>query len=79
MPIKFGNPLKKAPTAPAKGKSTGQAMLPDRAALSRLTKGNPEAQSLGNYAKATPSGAAAMNKTYPEIMAEGEDGASVLP
>jgi hypothetical protein len=74
---KFGNPMGKVP--PAKGKGGGQALLPNKAALNALTKGNPVAQSLGNYAKMTPSGAAAMNQTYPQIMAEGEEGASVLP
>jgi hypothetical protein len=54
-------------------------MFPDRAALMQVTKGNPMQQSLGNYAKLTPSGASAMAKTYPEIMAEGQEGASVLP
>lgn len=74
---KFGNAQGKVP--PARGKGSAHAMFPDRAALMQVTKGNPMQQSLGNYAKLTPSGASAMAKTYPEIMAEGQEGASVLP
>jgi len=74
---KFGNPMGKVPKAGGKG--VGHAMLPNREAVAQLTKGNPMAQQLGNYAKMTPSGMAGMTKTYPEIMREGEEGASVFP
>lgn len=74
---KFGKPLGQPPKK-AKGKGGGQAMLPNRAAVAALTKGDPTQQSLGNYAKLTPSGASAPS-TYPAIMAEGEQGVSAAP
>lgn len=54
---KFGNPKGKVPLAA--GKFSKVALLPNRAALNQLTKGDPEQQSLGNYAKLVPSGLAA--------------------
>lgn len=56
-PTKFGN-FRGNKIQIAAGKYSKQAVLPNRAALNQLTKGNPEQQSLGNYAKLTPSGAA---------------------
>ena len=73
---KFGKPLHNPPKA--KGKALGHAMLPNRAAVSQLTKGDPVQQSLGNYSKLTPSGVGAP-QSYPAIMAEGQEGASAAP
>lgn len=61
-----------------KGKGGQQEMLPSRHALAQLVGGTPEQRSMGNYAKLTPSGAGAI-QTYPAIIAEGEQGAKVLP
>jgi hypothetical protein len=74
---KFGRPMGPQPKKP-KGKGGGQAMLPNRAAVTQLTKGDPTQQSLGNYAKLTPSGASAPS-SYPAIMAEGDQGVSAAP
>jgi hypothetical protein len=73
---KFGKPMFQ-PKKP-KGKGGGQAMLPNRAAVAALTKGDPTQQSLGNYAKLTPSGANAP-ATYGGIMDEGQAGVSAEP
>ena len=70
--MKFGKPKFKPP------KAKGKLMLPNRAAVSALTKGGAGAQSIGNYAKLTPSGANAP-ATYPAIMQEGDEGASAAP
>jgi hypothetical protein len=74
---KFGRPLTPQPKKP-KGKGLGHAMLPNRAAVAQLTKGDPAQQSIGNYAKLTPSGGGAPS-TYGGIMDEGEEGASAAP
>jgi hypothetical protein len=68
--MKFGNPRGKAPIGQA-NKGSRQEMLPSRMALARLTKGDPMQRSLGNYAKATPSGAGAMTTTYDQLTAMG--------
>lgn len=73
---KFGSPMGRVP--PAKGKGGGQALLPNRAALHKLVGGTPDQKTMQSYAKATPSGAAVIGKTYPAIMAEGEEGTSVF-
>lgn len=69
--MKFGKVLGATPKK-AKGKPGQQAMLPSREALAQLTKGSPDQQALGNYAKLTPSGAGAP-ATYPAIIAEAEN------
>lgn len=46
------------------------AHLPSKRAMRML--GDPTQQSLGNYAKLTPSGAAAMSVPYSTIMDQGE-------
>lgn len=47
---------KKVPGAISrKGKGSKQEMLPSRAALSNLVKGDPMQRTLGQYAKATPT------------------------
>jgi len=74
---KFGRPLTPPPKK-AKGKGLGHAMLPDRRAVAALTKGDPAQQSIGNYAKLTPSGGSAP-ATYGGIMDEGEEGVSAAP
>lgn len=73
--MKFGNAKGPQPRRP-KGKGGGQAMLPNRAAMNQLVKGNPEQQSMGNYAKLTPTGAGAP-MDYGGIMDEGEQGVHV--
>jgi hypothetical protein len=73
---KFGRPLTQ-PKRP-KGKGGGQAMLPNRAAVTALTKGDPTQQSIGNYAKLTPSGANAPT-TYGGVMDEATAGVSAEP
>ena len=50
-----------------KSKASKQVHLPSRRALNQLLKGDPVQQSLGNYAKLTPSGAAGMNQPYSSI------------
>lgn len=50
-----------------KNKGSRQALLPNRRALNQLLKGDPVQQSLGNYAKLTPSGAAGMDQPYSDI------------
>lgn len=74
-PMKFGNAKGPQPKR-AKGKPGAQVMLPNRGALDQLTKGSSAQQSLGNYAKMTPSGAGAPS-SYPAIMQEGQAGADV--
>ena len=74
---KFGRPLVPQPKK-GKGKGLGHAMLPDRRAVAALTKGDPAQQSIGNYAKLTPSGGGAPG-TYGGIMDEAEQGASAVP
>jgi hypothetical protein len=49
------------------GSMKGSKMLPMRSALNQLSKGNPEQQSINNYAKLTPSGAGAP-MTYQSII-----------
>jgi hypothetical protein len=58
-------------------KGSRQAMLPSRAALRMLTK-DPTQQSLGNYAKLTPSGAGAMASDY-DTLTQGQQGMAVVP
>jgi hypothetical protein len=53
-------------------KGSRQAMLPSRAAVRQLTKGDPTQQSLGNYAKLTPSGAGAPGNYPSTIASEGQ-------
>jgi len=57
-------------------KGSQQAMLPSRAALRMLRQ--PGAQSLGNYAKMTPSGAATIDQPYSGIM-DAAQNAGVAP
>jgi hypothetical protein len=71
---KFGKPLHTPPKA--KGKGLGHAMLPNRAAVAQLTKGDPVQQSMGNYSKLDPVGAGAPT-TYGGIMDEGQAGVSL--
>jgi hypothetical protein len=47
-----------------------KAMLPSREAVNQLTKGGAQAQSLGNYAKLTPSGSGALT-SYQSIIDQG--------
>jgi hypothetical protein len=47
-------------TTAQQGKGGGQALLPDRAAVHELLGGDPMQSALGNYSKATPSGANAL-------------------
>jgi len=75
--MKFGKVGKGLQPKRPKGKGGGQQMLPSRHAMSTLVGGSPMDRSMGNYAKLTPSGAGAMQSTYPEIMSEGEAGADV--
>lgn len=51
-------------TVPNKGSQ--QAMLPNRAAVNKLLKGNPSERSVQNYAKLTPMGRS--TQTYQEII-----------
>jgi hypothetical protein len=53
-------------------------MLPGRAAMNQLTKGNPQQQSYQNYAKLAPSGANAP-MTYQSILDMANLGASAQP
>jgi len=72
--IKFGKPSKSAPGIQQnKGKGGGQALLPNRAAMNQLLKGEPSQQLIGNYAKFVPSGANAP-QSYPAIMQLGQKG-----
>lgn len=48
------------------GKGSTEEMLPHRSALTTLAKGNPLQRTIGNYGKATPSGAGALGA--PSIM-----------
>jgi len=50
-------------------------MLPDRAALSKLTKSSLAQQYNGNYAKLTPSGRNALS--MPDIIEMGEKGTKI--
>ena len=53
--------------SPLKNKgSRTMPMLPGRAAANSLS--DPTQQTMGNYAKLTPSGAAGMNQPYSDIM-----------
>jgi|RhiMethySRZTD1v2_1073278.scaffolds.fasta_scaffold1790999_2 hypothetical protein len=47
------------PNTRLKNKGAKQETLPNRHALNTLTKGDPLQRSIGNYAKASPTGAAA--------------------
>jgi hypothetical protein len=47
-------------TMAQKGKGGGQALLPDRAAVHDLLGADPMQSALGNYSKATPTGANAL-------------------
>lgn len=49
-------------------KGSRTAMLPSPKAVREITKGDPVQQSLGNYAKLTPSGLAGMIQPYSDIM-----------
>jgi len=69
--MKFGNPMGRVPRP--KGKGGGREMLPSRHAVSQLVGGTPEQRSLNNYAKLTPSGAAAPS-SYPAIMSMADEG-----
>jgi len=61
-------------------KGSQQVQLPNRAALHQLVGGNPAQQSLGNYAKLTPSGATAVAQPYNDIVDQAQQsGVSVLP
>lgn len=71
--MKFGS----KPVSKPKGKPGQQEMLPSRHAMSELVA-HPLQTSLNDYAKRTPSGAGAP-MSYPAIIAEGEEGASVMP
>ena len=73
---KFGNPMGTVPKA--QHKSIGQAQLPNRAAVHRLTRGGGNAASINDFAAALPGGSNGP-QTYPQIIAEGEKGASVEP
>ena len=68
--MKFGNAKGPQPKRP-KGKGGKQEMLPNRHAMNTLTGGSPMQRSLGNYAKATPSGVGA--PMGPAIMDEDTD------
>lgn len=59
-------------------KPSNKAMLPSREAVNQLTKGGPQAMSLGNYAKLTPSGAGAP-ASYQTIFNMGQAGVSAKP
>jgi hypothetical protein len=48
------------PMTAQKGKGGGDALLPNRAAVHELLGGDPVQSALGNYAKATPTGANAL-------------------
>ena len=65
--MKFGNPLGKVPKNA--GKKTFP-LLPNRAALNKLTRG-PQPPSLNAMAAMTPSGANA--PSYPAIIAAGRE------
>lgn len=60
----------------AVGKGSRQEMLPSRHALSKLTGGSPADRTFNMYAKATPSGAGALD-TYADIEAMGTKGAKI--
>lgn len=51
-------------------KGSKQVRLPDKKAMNQLTRGDSVQQSLGNYAKLTPSGASA---SYSDILQQGDD------
>jgi len=51
-------------------KGSQQATLPSRRAMSMLK--NPSQQTLGNYAKMTPSGATAGSLSYDDLMQMGQ-------
>lgn len=59
-------------------KGSRQARLPSRAALNMLTKGDPSQQTMGNFAKLTPSGAGALGLPYSDITQLGQQ-PSVVP
>lgn len=59
-----------------KGKGSRQEFLPSRFALSKLTEGSPADRSVSEYARRTPSGAAAPT-TYADIMAMGQKGIDI--
>ena len=73
---KFGNPMGRVPKAGTKG--VGRVMLPNRAAVHKLTAKGAQ-PSITDFANATPSGASAMAAPYPAIMQEGQAGADVEP
>jgi len=60
----------------AVGKSSRQEMLPSRHALAKLTGGSPAERTMSMYAKATPSGAGALD-TYAAIEAMGPKGIKI--
>jgi hypothetical protein len=59
----------------------GGPLLPNRGAVHKLTgKGlGFGGASMMDYAAATPSGAGAQATTYPQIIAQGQDGADIEP
>lgn len=63
---------------PEKKKRSYQARLPSRQALRMLTKGDPSQTTMGNFAKLTPSGAAAAAMPYTDITQLGQQ-PSVVP
>jgi len=71
-PKPFGAIGKPTTIKQVKNKGSQQVRLPNRAALNQLTKGDPTQQSIGNFAKLTPSGASAEAMPYASIMSEGQ-------
>jgi hypothetical protein len=60
---------------PIRNKGSTTALLPDRRALRQLTKGDPQQQSMSNYAKLVPSGRNGMS--MPDIIAMGQKGIKI--
>jgi hypothetical protein len=52
------------------GKGSKQELLPNRHAMSQLTKGEPWQRTINNYAKSTPSGEDALDTPNVMTMAQ---------
>jgi len=76
MPRSKGVPLRMPKMIINKGSQT-RPMFPSKRALRDITR--PGAQTVGNYAKMTPSGANAIPDTYTGIMNESLQGPQVVP
>jgi hypothetical protein len=57
------------------GKGSASEMLPHRSALTRLAGGDPLKRTVNNYARATPSGANALDA--PSIVGMGKSGTTL--